>query len=87
MFGPAKLPMALVARAERALETKDGALEAIASAYWTPDSGWEFWEYLGDSMEVLENMPAPTDDVEKGASRWHYQVDFQRARKLWPALL
>jgi hypothetical protein len=83
MPAPAKLPMALIGRAERELKARRGSIEAIAHAYWNPDRDWEFWEYLDERMEILAEVDGP-DFLGVSASRWHYMHDYSRSQEIWP---
>lgn len=68
MPAPTKLPMALIGRAERELESGGLSIEAIVHAYWNPDDEWNFWEYLDERMEVLGEVDDP-DVLAVSASR------------------
>jgi hypothetical protein len=48
------VPMALVGYARSIAASKPKVLEAVVKEYWEPQQSWEYWEFLGREMKVLE---------------------------------
>lgn len=73
-------PMAIIRGVEKQL-AKVGPIDSLVTAYWQPDDGWHFWEHLGESFEILEEVPV-AQEVEMWGARDQYFRDAERARAL-----
>ena len=75
-------PMALVDRIKKHLGN-DGFLKQIAEEYWYPSKDWKYFEFLGDSMEIIEQVAVPNNNMLSGA-KVRYGSDRDLAQKIWP---
>lgn len=75
-------PMALIDAARRNWGRPD-ALRDIVEEYWQPTRIWRFWEYLGQSMTVVEELDLPSTVMLAGASH-RYNLDHDLAAQFWP---
>jgi len=82
MPASARHPMALIDAARRNRGRPD-ALRKIVEEYWQPTRDWRFWEYLGQSMRVVEKLDLPSTVMLAGASH-RYGLDRDLAARLWP---
>lgn len=78
---PMVLPGAIAKCNDEARRTR------LAHAYWNPGPGWEYWEYLGPTMtivDVLDAQPIPKAWGVHGVhgSRLRYANDWDRADEI-----
>jgi len=81
MPAAARHPMALIDAAGRN-RGRPEALREIVEEYWQPTRGWRFWEYLGQTMTVVEKLEIPSAVMLAGASN-RYGLDRELAVRLW----
>lgn len=58
---PTKVPMVLVDVVKRVDGRNEEEIRRLAEEYWQPTLPWEVWEYLDEEMEIVEEVPAPSD--------------------------
>jgi hypothetical protein len=75
-------PMVLVDRIKMHLGN-DEILKQIAEGYWHPSQDWKYFEFLSDSMEILEEVAVPNNDMLSGA-KFRYGSDRDLAQRIWP---
>lgn len=75
-------PMALV-DAVRRKAGHTNIIDKIVEEYWQPTLKWRFWEYLGQTMTVVEELPLPDTIMMAGAFH-RYITDRDLAVRRWP---
>ena len=83
---PTKCVMRLLRHGQSVLDRPD-MLAEIATAYWRqPKSDeWQYFEYLGASALILEEVDAPDSlNLATAGPSMAYGSDEWLARKLWP---
>jgi hypothetical protein len=56
LSNPKKVPMALVTHLFKLGEDNASNIN-IVNEYWTPTEEWNFYEYLSEEMEIIEEIP------------------------------
>jgi hypothetical protein len=51
-----KVPMKLVDYIRKQVDPTDAQVEQMAKEYWGPTRPWQYWEYLTEEFEVLEEV-------------------------------
>ncbi len=77
-----KQPMILVNAINKALAANDAATaETLATEYWRPTREWEFWEYTGPEIQVVEEVEWP-DSMALTLAFMTYQGDDGRLKQM-----
>jgi len=82
MSSPNRHPMALIGKAEKHQGNSE-CLKAIVEEYWQPTKNWQFWEFLDASMEIIEGVEPPSNEMVAGA-KFRYDEDRRLVNALWP---
>lgn len=58
----------------RNVDINDPAIPVYANEYWYPSQEWRYYEYLSDSMQILEVVQEP-DFILKNRGKMNYSAD------------
>ncbi|OCH19268.1 hypothetical protein [Aliivibrio logei] len=73
---PCKCPFAITHRVELKLQSGD-CVEQLIKEYWAPSLSWEYYEYLTDSFEVVQQVNIPS--IEQTMFNIIYDSDVRKA--------
>lgn len=86
MENTTRVPMAMV-EAIRIVAGTEGVtkaqIDALVGEYWNPTQGWNVYEYLAGSMQIVNKLPTPNMGSMEGLEAPNaYMVDVELATKL-----
>jgi hypothetical protein len=58
-------------------------IQEIVEEYWHPAIEWRFYEQLGQTMTIVEELPLPDAQMLAGAAH-RYNTDRELAVQRWP---
>lgn len=76
-------PMVLTGFIGKHLDGPPDVLLKIAAEYWHPTGAWRFWEHMGQTMTISEEIPEP-EDTQVTCGIEDFAGDVRRAKKRWP---
>jgi hypothetical protein len=54
----------------------------MVGEYWTPKENWKVYEFLAGSMTIVQEVPAPKNDLGMYGAVTRYQNDIALAEKV-----
>lgn len=84
----AKVPMVLVDQIRQQVDPTPAQIERMASEYWRPSEPWEFWEYVTDAIEIVDEVsPLDMGSFEVMGAQGSYIDDNERAKEFCQAVM
>jgi hypothetical protein len=81
MTGAVKAPMVLVDAIRRQVDPSASQVERMAREYWSPTRDWQVWEYLTETVEVMEEVqPLAANSSAVMMAQCSYQSDHELAK-------